>query len=146
MKYRFGGKLFLKDIFIQGFNGQGGNIHTLRWLSTYFTVSLSSAHPPFPTVLPPLFPKLFCFLLLLLPLPTSRSSFNTYIGAYKHLCKRVCPSVRQSIHPSVRLSVGPSDTPFQKRGASTHLLRAALVWGILAICWWIWNCFFFLSI
>ena len=44
-----------------------------------------------------------------------------FLGATKHLYKRVCPSVR----PSVRPSVGPSVTPFHLpsyRGVSAHLM------------------------
>ena len=46
----------------------------------------------------------------------------------------VRPSVRPSARPSVRLSVGPSVKPFQARGASAHLLRAALVDVHMCLC------------
>ena len=44
----------------------------------------------------------------------TRTAF-TFLGATKHLYKRVCPSVGQSVRPSVRPSVGPSIGPSVRR-------------------------------
>ena len=56
-------------------------------------------------------------------LPAVKTGFPTefsFLDASSHLYERVCPSVGPSVRRSVRYA-------FQKRGAGTRLLRAALV-------------------
>ena len=40
----------------------------------------------------------------------SFQSHTSFLGAFSHLYKRVCPSVRRSVRPSVRRFVRPSHT------------------------------------